>query len=81
MNNRYKELANEATVWCEQNAKGTPVAWEWEAKFAELVVQECMQQITRMMDYSDYVNPDLQAIELKIQRDIRQVIKEHFGLN
>lgn len=31
----------EAVAWCEENAEGTPVAWELEEKFAELIVKEC----------------------------------------
>lgn len=41
MNTRIKELYKEATEWCEQHAQGTPVAWEWEEKFAELIIAEC----------------------------------------
>lgn len=80
MNDRYKQLAAEATTWCEQYAKGTPVAWEWEQKFAELVVEECALQVYRLMDYTDYDTPTLQAVELKTLRDARTVIKQHFGL-
>ena len=40
MNDKIKELAQEATEWCRENAQGTPVAWEWENRFAELIVRE-----------------------------------------
>lgn len=43
MNKRIKELANEASDWCEQHAEGTPTAWEWEEKFADLIVKECIK--------------------------------------
>jgi hypothetical protein len=36
-----RKMYSEATVWCEENAIGTPVAWEFEEKFAELIVREC----------------------------------------
>ena len=42
MNNLYRQLAEEASKWCIENAKGTPVAWEWEDKFAELIVEKCL---------------------------------------
>lgn len=80
MNNRFKEIAHEATLWCEQHAKGTPVAWEWEAKYAELIVEDCVQLISSMMDYTDYDTSDLQAVELKALRNARQLIKERFGI-
>jgi hypothetical protein len=41
MNEEYKHIAIEATRWCEANGKGAPVAWEWEEKFAELIIREC----------------------------------------
>lgn len=77
---KVKALAAQATAWCEQYAEGTPVAWEWENKFAELIVQECTYQINSIMDYTDYDDPELARVELKALRDARQVIKEHFGL-
>jgi hypothetical protein len=50
MNNRYRELANEASDWCQEHAKGTPTAWEWEEKFAELIVRECSAAIMENSD-------------------------------
>lgn len=49
-------------------------------KFAELIVQECIVQVSSLMDYTSYVDGGNQAIELKALRDARQVIKEHFGV-
>ena len=80
MNDRYKLLAVEAAEWCKQYAKGTPVAWEWEEKFAELIVQECLYQIQSIMDYTDHETVELQLAELRAQRDAQIVIKEHFGI-
>lgn len=51
MNKRIKELAEQATNWCEKSAQGTPVAWEWENKFAELIVKECANEVTLSSDY------------------------------
>ena len=76
MNDRYKELAREATEWCEQYAKGTPVAWEWEQKFAELIVQECMEQVSVLMDRAFNESDELEALLAA-----RRTIKEHFGVS
>lgn len=75
MNNRYKELAYEATTWCEQNAKGTPVAWEWEAKFAELVVRECVEQIGGLMNQAFKESREIAPLITA-----RCVIRAHFGI-
>lgn len=80
MNDNYKELAQMASAWCERYAEGAPVAWEWEKKFAELVVRECIIQISSLMDYSGYDTDELNFCELKAQRDACVVIKQHFGL-
>ena len=37
---RIRQIAVDASNWCCENAKGTPVAWEWEEKFAELMIEE-----------------------------------------
>ena len=49
-NIRLKELANEAADWCRENAIGAPVAWEWEMKFGELIMQECVDQLDDLMN-------------------------------
>ena len=76
MNDRYKELAREATEWCEQNAVGTPVAWEWEEKFAELIVQECTDRLGELMDRAFNESDELEALLAG-----RRAIKEHFGMS
>lgn len=40
---RIRQIAVDATNWCWENAKGTPVAWEWEEKFAELMIEEFLE--------------------------------------
>ena len=45
MNDKYKEIYNWAAELCHE---GT--AWEWEKRYAELIVQECLNQ---MSDYLD----------------------------
>lgn len=75
-----RQIHREATTWCEKHAVGTPVAWEWEMKFAELIVEECLQQIGSIMDYTSYDTYELQKAELDAMKDARAVIKERFGL-
>lgn len=43
MNERIKELAMQADIWCDQNiAQGSPMYNnQWEEKFAELIIKEC----------------------------------------
>lgn len=71
MNERYKELAEEARVWCEENAVGTPVAWEWEQKFAELIVQECITACRSRVGGQEYNTGRMHCIS---------DIKDHFGV-
>lgn len=47
---KLRQIVLQATTWCENNAIGTPVAWEWEAKFAELIVKECLRVIDKTAD-------------------------------
>jgi len=44
MNERIKELAMQTDIWCDQNvAQGSPMYNnQWEHKFAELIIQECI---------------------------------------
>jgi len=50
MNDEYKHIAVEATKWCEEHAQGTPVAWEWEKKYAELIIKQCTDICTMCQD-------------------------------
>ncbi len=42
---KLKELYIESTRFCEKEFKNVPgpVAWVWEEKFAELIIEECME--------------------------------------
>jgi hypothetical protein len=42
MNERINQLAVQASEWYEQNVSGKGISGEWETKFAELIVRECM---------------------------------------
>ena len=71
MNNRYKELALQATNYCASrgafDADFSGDAWLWEEKFAELIIQDCIK-------CSIVNNPDVHI-------DISHLIKSHFGIN
>lgn len=42
MNERIRQLTEQASEWYEQNFSGKGIPGEWETKFAELIVQECV---------------------------------------
>jgi hypothetical protein len=44
---KIRLIADQVTEWCQQHAHGAPTAWEWEYKFAELIVQECCNEISQ----------------------------------
>ena len=77
MDERIKELVQQTDAWCEQNF---PANWTddvdqylplWNAKFAELIVQECAK-VCR-----DQTN----VYALKADRDNCAIaIEEHFGV-
>lgn len=48
---KVRLLADEATEWCKKHAHGAPTAWEWESKFAELIVKECAEVVAGDFDY------------------------------
>lgn len=76
MNERIKELSEQAEKYADDNFRGEPTWSEaFEAKFAELIVRECVKVM--------YDN----AIERKVPPDINQTpthyaiaVLEHFGV-
>lgn len=88
MNTKLRELAKQATNWCIENAEGTPVAWEWEDKLAELIVKECVNVLRQ-----EWYNENNKVIDDKNLREVNvnyghkkgliQAINnmsEHFGV-
>ena len=73
MNKRIKELVQQTDAWCDQNYAGDKFFdVRWEEKFAELIVQECIDIIApytiRMgRPGEEYLHPI-------------QEIKTHFGV-
>ena len=46
MNARICKIAQETDAWCDQRYLGEDsYNIEWETKFAELIIQECMRQV------------------------------------
>lgn len=74
-----KELATAAADWCEENAVGTPIAWEWEEKFAELIIKECCRiakdtHFEFVKDGEEYYKHAQGAVRTKMN------IEEYFGV-
>jgi hypothetical protein len=71
MTDRIKELAAEATLWCTEHAQGTPVAWEWEEKFAELIIKDCLLRVNEVTDWIYEYN----------HATVEKHVQKHFGTN
>lgn len=72
MNERIRDLAIQADIWCDQNwhDKAT-YNLAWEDKFAELIVRECVR----------YFNEDYQRdFDTLWREDLSKGIREHFGV-
>ena len=71
MNERIKELAEQATTYIEPTATSGE-GWIFnKEKFAELIVQECAEVI--------FETP-VKYTEIDIMHIIRDRVKEHFGV-
>ena len=83
MNECIKEIKVQTDVYCDQNypdASEAEYCLLWEEKFAELIVRKCINQVSDLMDYTEYTDSHFNAVELKALRDARRVIQEHFGV-
>ncbi len=86
---RHREIARQATEWCVNNAKGAPTAWEWEDKFAELLIQECimiaydmrheLQVLSEKTD--DPVSSGVMQGGVTTANSIASLIRSRFGLD
>ena len=76
MNNELiKTLADEARIKPMGSSWAYRLSDEFEEKFAELIVLECMHECLRMQLGNQYT-PE----ELLFQTKYRKIIKEHFGV-
>jgi hypothetical protein len=72
MNERISKIAQEADAWCDKYYFGDKFYdIEWEKKFAELIVRECLDQC-----YNRGMNDELYNGQLKAAAYIEQ----HFGV-
>ena len=67
---KIRLITDKASEWCKKNAHGAPAAWEWEYKFAELLIRECAQ-IANISNQSRNRSPG---------QSVGDVIKHHFGI-
>ena len=81
MNKRIEELTLRTDAWCEQNL---PANWTddvdqylplWNAKFAELIVQECILTIQKGISLDGNTTEKF----LRTMKHLKD-IKEHFGI-
>lgn len=78
---KIRLIADKATEWCNQNAHGAPKSWEWEMKFAELIVKECISELETSIQGNPYTGEtyDDDEVNAIIINNIES-IKEHFGV-
>ena len=75
MNERIRKIAIEADAWCDQYYFGDKFYdIEWEKKFAELIVQECVGVVESGSFLHD------QAPTAIFARECSGAIKQHFGV-
>jgi hypothetical protein len=68
MNERIRELSEQAEKYADDNFRGEPTCSEaFESKFAELIVRECADQFKLVYTDEQY------------QRRIDKTILKHFG--
>lgn len=76
MNDRYKVLAERAREWCCENAATFDTnAWQWERKFAELILEEVTilcEEVTIPFEDDDSL-----VVGAKV---CLEMINENFGL-
>ena len=88
MNERIKELAEQAGMYVDLNGNPWPKwmsAEECElayAKFAELIVRECIDKITTydLVPGHSAKWEDIYDIHARLLQDLGEELKEHFGV-
>jgi len=76
MNERIKELAEQAEKYADANFKGEPFWTEaYESKFAQLIVKECAQACINMGNDYEIKSAGQYQAEL-----FAFAIKQHFGV-
>jgi hypothetical protein len=79
MNDQLQKIAVETDAWCDQHCSDiTMYNQKWEAKFAELIIQECIKAVDETpLGYGDYRDQILESM----RNSCAKSIKNHFGVD
>ena len=79
MNDRIRELAMQADIWCDQNvAQGSPMYNnQWEYKFAELIIRDVLAQVEEIQRL-DNVYKTKVGIDFEI--DVSREVLKNYGV-
>ena len=77
MNERIEKLAEQAEQYAnEQNDKyGARFKTEYDNKFAELIVQECLEACSRANEIRHFVPPTQEQVVLSCMREIEETFR------
>jgi hypothetical protein len=79
MNERIRELAEQAERYADDNFRGESTWTEaYESKFAELIVRECIDTLDQIPVYYKHEND--REIERNTISDCIRAIEERFGV-
>jgi hypothetical protein len=82
MNERIRELAEQATTYIEPTSNSGE-GWIFDKeKFAELIVRECIEKITTydLVPGHSAKWEDIYDIHARLLQDLGEELKEHFGV-
>ena len=81
MNERIKELAEQATTYIDPSANDG-VCWDFDKeKFAELIVKECISILKPTQHHEAFAEGYLGGVDgLELLNSNVEQIKEHFGV-
>ena len=77
MNERIKELALQAMTYVTHNPKANKrnAGDMFDEKFAELIVQECLEACSRANEIRHFVPPGQQQVVLDCMREIEETFR------
>ena len=77
MNERIKELSEQARQYAESKMHLTGVkdSAAYDEKFAELIVQECLEACSRANEIRHFVPPGQQQVVLDCMREIEETFR------
>ena len=83
MNPRICKIAQDTDAWCDKYYFGDDLYdLEWEQKFAELIVRECIDKITTydLVPGHSAKWEDIYDIHARLLQDLGEELKETFGI-